>query len=108
MQQTQAQVKAIELQVATEVTNVALNIESNVKRIAAAQASRELSQKRLEAQQSKFEVGMATIFEVVQAQRDLFDAEAAELRAILDYQKSLVDFERVQHTGTNTTVTTIR
>lgn len=108
VQQTLKQVKAIELQVATEVTAIALNIESTVKRIAAAQASRELSQKRVEAQQSKFEVGMATIFEVVQAQRDLFDAEAAELRAILDYQKSLVDFERVQLTGTSATVTAIR
>ena len=61
--------------------------------------ARELSQKRLEAEQSKFEVGLSTNFLVVQAQRDLFDAQIAELRAILDYAKSLVDLERVQVTG---------
>src|SRR5690606_17467772 len=48
---------------------------------------------------SKFEVGLSTNFFVVQAQRDLADAENVELRAILDYRKSLVDFERVQQTS---------
>jgi outer membrane protein TolC len=39
---------------------------------------------------------MSTNFFVVQAQRDLLDAQIAELRAGLDYQKALVEFERVQ------------
>ncbi len=98
-QQTQAQLKQIELQVATEVTNTALQVESNLKRVEAATAARELVQRRLEAEQSKFEVGMSTNFFVVQAQRDLADAQNAELRALLDYRKSLVDFERVQETS---------
>ena len=38
--------------------------------------ARELSEQRLQAAQSKFEVGMATNFEVVQAQRDLADARS--------------------------------
>lgn len=99
LQQTQAQLKALELRVATEVTNAALQIESNLKRVEAARAARELVQKRLEAEQSKFEVGLSTNFFVVQAQRDLADAEHAELRALLDYRRSLVDFERVQETA---------
>jgi outer membrane protein len=99
IQQTQAQLKALELQVATEVTTTALNVQSNQKRIDAATAARELAQKRLEAENSKFEVGMSTNFLVVQAQRDLADAQITELRALLDYQKSRVDFERVQRTA---------
>jgi outer membrane protein TolC len=97
--QTQAQIKALELQVATEVTTAATQIESNTKRLEAATAARELAQKRLEAEQSKFEVGMSTNFFVVQAQRDLFDAQLTELRARLDHQKSLVDFDRLQQTS---------
>ena len=58
--------------------------------------SRELSEKRLEAVQSKMDVGMATNYEVVQAQRDLVDARNSELRAQLNYQRALVDFQRVQ------------
>jgi outer membrane protein TolC len=94
--QSQARLRALELQVATEVTNAALNVESNLKRVEAAVAARELAEKRLEAEQSKFEVGMTTNFFVVQAQRDLRDAQNAELRALADYRKSLVNFERVQ------------
>jgi outer membrane protein len=97
--QTLAQIKALELQVAAEVTNAALTVQSNVKRVDAATASRSLSQRRLEAEQSKFEVGLSTNFFVVQAQRDLQDAQIAELRALLDYQQSVVDFERVQETS---------
>ena len=59
-------------------------------------AARELAQKRLEAEQSRFEVGMTTNFFVVQAQRDLRDAANVELRALADYRKSLVNFERAQ------------
>jgi len=98
LSQAQARIRALELQVATEVTNIASQIESNLKRVEAATAARELAQKRLEAEGSKFEVGMSTNFFVVQAQRDLFDAQIVELRARLDYQKSLVEFERVQQT----------
>ena len=58
--------------------------------------SRELSDQRLKAAQSKFDVGMATNFEVVQAQRDLNDARNSELRQLLNYRRALVDFERVQ------------
>lgn len=97
--QTLAQVKALELEVATEVTNAALQVQSNVKRVDAATAARALAERRLEAEQSKFEVGLSTNFFVVQAQRDLADAQNTELLARLDYQKSLVDFERSQATS---------
>jgi hypothetical protein len=42
---------------------------------------------------------MSTNFLVTQSQRDLAVAEVAELRAIADYRRSLVDFERVQEAG---------
>jgi outer membrane protein len=95
-QQTIAQARALELQIATEVTNAALGVESNRERLQAAQAARELAEKRLEAEQSRFEVGLSTNFFVVQAQRDLRDSQNAELRALLDYRRAQVDFERVQ------------
>lgn len=98
-QQAQAQIKALELQVATEVTTIALQIQNNLKRVEAAQAARELAERQLDAENSKFEVGMSTNYFVVQAQRDLSDAQNAELRAQLDYRKALVDFERVQQTA---------
>ena len=90
--------KQIELQVATDVTNAAIQAQNTAEAVQAAQAAREFAQKKLEAEQSKFEVGMSTNYFVVQAQRDLADAQNSELRAILNYRKSLVELERLQQT----------
>ena len=94
--QTEADMKAAELTIATDVTTAALAIRNSLEAMQAATAARELSQKRLEAAQSKFEVGMSNNFEVLQAQRDLADARNRELRETLNYQRALVDFERSQ------------
>ena len=92
----QAQIRRIELRIASEVTNAALRIESIRDRIAAATASRELAEEQIQAEESKFEVGLSTNFFVLQSQRDLATAQDAELRAILDYQRALIEFERTQ------------
>lgn len=108
-EQTQAQVRSRELQVAVEVTNAALSVESALKRLDAARLTRELAEKQLEAEASKFEVGMSTNYQIVQFQRDLANTRNSELRAILDYQRALVEFERVQSVGgTATGISSIR
>lgn len=94
--QTIAQTRAMELRVATEVTNAALQVEATRERLQAATVALDLAEKRLEAEQSRFDVGLTTNFFVVQAQRDLRDAQNVELRALLDYRRAQVDFERVQ------------
>jgi outer membrane protein len=95
-QQAVTRLRNLEVQIAAEVANAALTVQSNLKRVEAATAAREFAQKRLEAEQSRFEVGMTTNFFVVQAQRDLRDSANTELRALADYRKSLVNFERAQ------------
>jgi outer membrane protein len=97
-QQTEAALKTTELQIATEVTAAALAVRNSFEAMRAATASRELSEQRVNAVQSKFDVGMSTNYEVVQAQRDLNEARNSELRQQLNYQRALVDFQRVQIT----------
>jgi outer membrane protein TolC len=99
--QSAAQLRALELQVATDVTNAALQVESSLKRYDAATAARSLAETRLDAEQSRFDVGLSTNFFVVQAQRDLATAQNTELRALLDYRRALVDFARVQEAPAN-------
>ncbi|MBM3820471.1 MAG: TolC family protein [Acidimicrobiia bacterium] len=99
--QSAAQVRALELQVATEVTNAALQVENSLRRYEAAEAARGLAQTRLDAEQSRFSVGLSTNFFVVQAQRDLSTAQNSELRALLDYRRALVDYQRVQEAPAN-------
>ena len=94
--QTEAQVQEIDLRVAAEVRDVGRQVTMNLKRVDATRVSRQLAERRLEAEQKKFDVGMSTSFLVFQAQRDLAQSRNSELQAILDYIKSLVDFEAVQ------------
>ena len=98
-QQVQAQLRQLELQVATEVTNAVVQIQAIERRVEAATAARELAEEQLAAEQSRFEAGLSTNFFVVQAQRDLATAQDAELRAILDQQKALTELDRVQRTS---------
>jgi outer membrane protein TolC len=99
--QAAAQLRALELQVATDVTNAALQVENGLTRYQAALAARQLAETRLEAEQSRFDVGLSTNFFVVQAQRDLATAQSSELRALLDYRRALVDFQRAQEAPAN-------
>ena len=96
LQQNRVQIRRIELRIASEVTAAALSIESIQQRIEAATASRELAEEQLRAEESKFEAGLSTNFFVLQSQRDLTAARDAELRAILDYQRALIEFDRTQ------------
>ena len=64
LQQTEVNLKALGLQIATDVTNAALTVQSSLEgSVQTAAAARELA-KRLEAAQSKADVGMATNYEV--------------------------------------------
>ena len=94
--QSQIQLKNQQLQVATQVRDAARQVQTNQKRVEATRASRQLAERRLEAEEKKFQAGMSTSFFVFQAQRDLSQARANELRAHTDYNRSIVDYETVQ------------
>ncbi len=93
---SEASRRSLELRIAAQVRDAARNVRTNLQRVEATRASRELAERRLEAEQRKFEVGLSTNFLVFQAQRDLATARNTEQQAILDYIRSLVDFEAVQ------------
>jgi outer membrane protein TolC len=84
------------MQIATQVRGAARNVQTNQQRVQSARASRELQEKKLEAEEKKLAAGMSSSFFVFQAQRDLAQARTIEIQAISDYNKSLVDFEAVQ------------
>jgi outer membrane protein TolC len=88
-----------ELAVSTEVRNAGRNVNTNRKRVDSTRSARVFSERQLEAAQKKFAVGLATSLDVLVAQRDLTNARNNELTAIIDYQRSLVDFEAVQEAG---------
>jgi outer membrane protein TolC len=108
--QSQTQLRNQQLQVSLQVRDSARQVQTNQKRMDTTRVSRELAERRLDAEQRKFAAGTSTNFLVFQAQRDLAQARNNELRALLDYQRSLVDLDTVQEVplsgGTGTTGTT--
>jgi outer membrane protein len=95
-EQAQTQLKNLELQIVTQVRDSARTVQTNQKRVESARAARQLAEKRLDAEEKKFAAGIQTTFFVFQAQRDLAQARTNEVRAISDYNKSIVDLEAVQ------------
>jgi outer membrane protein TolC len=96
LEQGRLQIQNLELQIGTQVRDVGRQVNTNNQRVQATRAARSLAERRLEAEQKKFGVGTSTSFLVFQAQRDLATARVNELSALLDYNKSLVDFEAIQ------------
>ena len=82
--------------VTTQVRQAARDVNTNLRRIEATRRARELAEQRLTADNKRFSVGLSSTFEVLQSQRDLSRARNAELAAVIDYNRSLVDFEAVQ------------
>jgi outer membrane protein len=95
-QQQKTTLANLEMQVTTQVREAARGVNTNLKRVEATKKARELAERRLEAEEKRFTVGLSSTFELVQAQRDLARARQAELNATIDYNRSLVDFETVQ------------
>ncbi len=98
LQQTQAerQLTSLELAVTTQVRDAARTVQTNAKRVEATRSSRVLAERRLEAEEKKYQAGMTQNFFVLQAQRDLNIARNNELLALVEYAKSVVNYSAVQ------------
>jgi outer membrane protein len=94
--QNQRSLSALELDIATQVREAARNVMTNAKRVDATRASRALAEKRLEAEEKRFQAGLTSSFFVLQAQRDLNVARNSELLALVEYAKSVVNYSAVQ------------
>ena len=66
----------------------------NRARIQTAQISRQLAQQRLEAEQTKLNLGTSTLRFVLEEQRNVAQAETNELQNLVNFTKSLVDLDQ--------------
>ncbi len=98
-EQAMARLRSSEFKAVREIRQAAMQLDQNRERIATTRLARELSEQRLDAEQKRYEVGMSTNFNVIQAQRDLAVARNNELQAQLDYQLALISYRTVQRVG---------
>ena len=79
-------------QLAVQDVGVAwIEINRADEQISATAASRVLQEEKLRAEKEKYRVGKSTSLLVAQAQRDLLSAQIAEIEAIANYRKALVE-----------------
>lgn len=95
-QQSTLSLREQEMGVVAQVREVARQVRTTQQRLDATRKAREFAERRLEAENKRVTVGLATTFQLFQAQRDLDSAKQRELQALIDYNRALVNFEAVQ------------
>jgi outer membrane protein TolC len=95
-EQQETQLKATELDIQTAVTTAGLDVRSTYLQLLAAQKTREAAERSLEAELTRFQVGMSTNFQVIQLQNQLTSARNNELSATIRYINAVAEFDRVQ------------
>ncbi len=93
----QAQINLQQLQnrIAIQVRNAQFSVQQNRARVDAANSARQLASESLDAEQKKYALGASTNTLVLQAQRDLAQAEANVVIGMAAYEKSRVELDRV-------------
>ena len=88
-------IKDLEKTIVLEVREAARQINTDKKRVQAARIARKLAEETLSAEEKKFEVGLSTSFSVLEFQTDLAEQQSKELKAIIDFNKSKINFRKV-------------
>jgi outer membrane protein len=91
---SQNKMEATAQQIALEVRNALTQVEMNRARIETAQTTRELAVQKLEAEQTKFNLGTSTLRFVLEEQRNVAQAESNEVQSVVNFTKGLVDLDK--------------
>lgn len=84
----------IRQQIIVGVREAVRRVQTDFKRIETTRSARIMAEKQLQAEQERLKVGLSTTRFVLDFQRDLATAQGNELRAIVDYNKSLSNLAR--------------
>lgn len=89
--QLRQQENAVKLEVARALANLTQARETYQISLEA----RELRQQMVDAEEKRFGLGQSTIFQIIQAQRDLSAARTTEINSLSSYEAARNEFERV-------------
>jgi outer membrane protein TolC len=92
-QQAELALQRVRDQVEVQVRTSALGLGQGQAQVAAAARATEASRASFAGERERFDLGTATSLLVVQAQRDLTSAQAAEIQARVNYAKAVVAYQ---------------
>jgi outer membrane protein len=97
-QQGDVQLAALKQEITRQVRFAVRALYDGAAAVDAAEASMVLAKRNVEAEQTKFDNGLSTNFQLSQIQDDLANAQLRLIRAHLDYRKAMVGYREA--TGT--------
>jgi outer membrane protein TolC len=95
-QQADTSMRELELEITRQVRDAVRQVQTTLKRVEATGKARQLAERQLEAEEKRLAVGLSDTFRIVQYQRDLANQKRAELAAVIEYNRALIDLEAVQ------------
>jgi outer membrane protein TolC len=98
VRQQMLRIKNLEENIIAEVRAAVRDVLTSAQRVRATRAASRLAKKQLEAEEKKLQVGLATVFTVLDFQEDLAVERSNEINALTDYMKALVRLEEVKGT----------
>ncbi|MGI8784243.1 MAG: TolC family protein [Acidobacteriota bacterium] len=90
--------RALRQRISLEVQTALNLLEMNRARLESARESVRFLHQRIDGEQAKFENGLATTRDLIEAQRDLALGESLALRARVDWIQSLIELQRAMGT----------
>ena len=90
-EQAQKALENLSQLVEVDVRTAFIEVNRTKQQIAASSATRMFNEEKLRTETEKLRVGKSTSFLVAQAQRDLLASRIAEVRALANYLKALID-----------------
>jgi outer membrane protein TolC len=99
LRQSELALRSQELLIITQVTTAGLAVRNTYLQYEAARRNREAAERAAQTELLRYSVGVATNFEVVQAQNALTSARLSELNAIISHTNAITEFERVRRVG---------
>jgi outer membrane protein TolC len=87
--------RSVEQSIRLDVLSAANNLESSKAGVKLAQVSVDFAQKRVDAEQKKYDLGVTTIFFLLEAQNDLASAQAELVTQAAQYRRNLTNLFRV-------------
>lgn len=94
LRQTELGVQQLENQVRVDVQNAIIGLQQARASYQAATKARILQEQTLDAEQKKYALGASTIYNVILVQRDLAQAQSADVAALSAYSKARVELDR--------------
>ena len=91
-------IKKMEQDIIVQIRDAVRQIDTDIRRIRATQLARTLEERNLTEEEERLRLGLSTVRDVLETQRILATARTNHLKAIIDYNESLINLEKVRGT----------